>query len=395
MRRLIVVLGVAVLAGGVAMAAPASREIAFVSNGQDGTVSLVNVAARKVVGVVDINPEHARGEHTGADNYAQDAEVSPDGRILYVSRGYLDDVAAFDIGTGRLLWKAPLHTGRADHMALSGDGSVIFVSALTDNAVYRISTRDGAITGHFATGVWAHDTKFSSDGQRVYNSSTGVLRALGVPTGPPPTERSGYPYQLTIADPASLKVLDRIRLRTPFRPWAFAPDGKRVYAELSNQRVVVTYDLGQRKVVRRLELPFPPGQPPVADWLLAAPYHGLALTPDGHTLCLAGRELDSVVLVGTPELALIATIKVGGAPGWAEIAEGGRVCLLPNGRSNDLSIISIPDRAEVARVPVGRGPRHVRTAEVPDSVIAAVEAKVKPSPTRQDEASSAPFRNWN
>jgi len=352
-----------------------------VSNGEDGTVSLVDVAARRVVGVLDINPEHARGDHTGADNYAQDAEVSPDGRMLYVSRGYLDDVAAFDIATGRLLWKAPLHTGRADHMAVSSDGRVIFVSALTDNAVYRISTRDGAITGHFATGVWAHDTKFSSDGRRVYNSSTGLIRALGVPGGPPPTEQPAYPYQLTVADPVSLKVLDRIRLETPFRPWTFAPDGRRVYAELSRQRVVVAYDLDKRKVVRRLELPFPPGQP-IADWLLDAPYHGLALTPDGHTLCLAGRELSSVMLVRAPELSLIASIKVGSAPGWAEIAEGGRVCLLPNGRSNDLSIISIPDRTEVVRVPVGRGPRHVQVANIPGTVMAAVEAKVKPSPPR-------------
>ena len=88
MRRWIVGLCAAVLVGAFAMAAPAAREIAFVSNGEDGTVSLVDVAARRVVGVLDINPEHARGNHTGADNYAQDAKVSPDGRTLYVSRGY-------------------------------------------------------------------------------------------------------------------------------------------------------------------------------------------------------------------------------------------------------------------------------------------------------------------
>jgi DNA-binding beta-propeller fold protein YncE len=371
-------LSVALFSGVAATAAPASREIAFVSNGEDGTVSLVGVAARKVVGVLDVNPEHARGDHSGADNDAQDTEVSPDGRTIYVSRGYLADVAAFDISTGRMLWKAPLHTGRADHMALSRDGRTIFAAALTDNAVYRISTRDGAITGHFATGVWAHDTKFSPDGRRIYNSSTGQIRGLGV-RGPQPTERPDYPYLLTVADPISLKVLDRIRLETPFRPLAFTPDGKGVYAELADQRVVVAYDLAQRKVVRRLELPFTPGQP-IADWLLDAPYHGLALTGDGRTLCLAGRESDQVALVRAPELSLIAAIKVGAAPGWAEIADGGRLCLLPNGRSNDLSFISIADRKEVARVPVGRGPRHVRTANIPATVIAAVEARFSSQP---------------
>jgi len=376
MRRLASGLVAAVLSAGVASAAPVSREIAFVSNGEDGTVSLVDVAGRRVVGVIDVNPERAQADHTGADNFAQDTEVSPDGRTIYVSRGYLADVAAFDIATGRLLWKAPLHTGRADHMAVSGDGRTIFAAAMTDNAVYRISTRDGAVTGHFATGVWAHDTKFSTDGRQVYNSSIGQIRALGV-RGPTPTEQPDYPYQLTIADPASLKVVDRIRLETPFRPWAFTPDGKGVYAELSNQRVVVAFDLRQRKVVRRLELPFPPGRP-IADWLLDAPYHGLALTPDGRTLCLAARESDLVALVRAPDLSLAAAIKVGAAPGWAEIADGGRLCLLPNGRSNDLSFVAIADRKEVARVPVGRGPRHVRTANIPSSVVAAAEAKSSP-----------------
>src|SRR5689334_1919713 len=126
MRGFLLGLGLALLAGGSAMALPPSREIAFVSNGEDGTVSLVDVAARKVVGALDINPQHAKAEHAGADNFAQDTEVSPNGRTIYVSRGYLADVAAFDIATGRMLWKAPLHTGRADHMALSRDGRAIF-----------------------------------------------------------------------------------------------------------------------------------------------------------------------------------------------------------------------------------------------------------------------------
>jgi hypothetical protein len=82
MRSLVAGLGVLLLAVSAAVAAPASREIAFVSNGEDGTVSLVDVAARKVVGVLDINPERARADHGGADNYAQDAEVSPDSRTL-------------------------------------------------------------------------------------------------------------------------------------------------------------------------------------------------------------------------------------------------------------------------------------------------------------------------
>jgi hypothetical protein len=66
---------------------------------------------------------------------------------------------------------------------------------------------------------------------------------------------------------------------------------------------------------------------------------------------------------------------VGDAPGWAEVAEGGRVCLIANTRSDDLSILSITDRAEIVRLPIGNGPKHITVARIPASVIAAFKAR--------------------
>ena len=81
-------------------------------------MALVDVHARAIVGVIDVNPAKTTAEGPGKPNFAQDTDVSPDGRTLYVSRGYLGDVAAFDIATGRLLWTRSLNTGRADHMTI-------------------------------------------------------------------------------------------------------------------------------------------------------------------------------------------------------------------------------------------------------------------------------------
>ena len=101
--------------------------------------------------------------------------------------------------------------------------------------------------------------------------------------------------------------------------------------------------MATRKVDRRLELPVKPGVT-AADWDFEAPHHGLALTDDGRTLCLAGRASDYAALVDARDLSLIATIPVGDGPGWAEVTDDGRICLVANTRSDDLSIISIPDR---------------------------------------------------
>lgn len=350
-------------------------EIAFVANAEAGTVALLDTAARVVLGAIDVNPAHGKREGPGAPNYAQDTDVSPDGRTLYVSRGYLGDVAAFDIATGRLLWRRPLETGRADHMTLSPDGRSLFVSALMDNRVFKIATAPGEITGHIVSGVYPHDNKVSRDGRRLYNTSIGPIASLPRPADAPPlTEKPGYPFQLTIADAGTLQIVDRIRLDAAIRPWQFTPDEKGLYAQLANEHAVVAYDLTLRKVTKRLDLPVKPGVT-AADWDFEAPHHGLALTPDGRTLCLAGRASDYAALVRAPDLTLIATVPVGDAPGWSETAQDGSLCVIANTRSDDLSIISVAERREIVRLPIGNGPKHITVTQIPQSVVAAFTAR--------------------
>ena len=359
-----------------AQRAPASIEVAFVANAEGAEVAMVDVVARSIIGTIAVNFAEVESEGPGAPNYAQDTDVSPDGQTLYVSRGYLGDVAAFDIASGRPLWTRPLNTMRADHMTLTRDGRELFVSAFVDNRVYRIATDSGEITGHFTSGIFPHDVKVSKDGRRLFNTSLGQMPSFPLPAGArPPLEKPEVPVQLTIADATTLAIRDRIPLDIAMRPWQFDADETGLYSELSNQHAVVFYDLAARKVTRRLDLPIKAGVT-VKDWDFEAPFHGLALTDDGTTLCLAGRASDYAALVRAADLTLIATVPVGDGPGWAETADNGRVCLIANTRSDDLSFVSIADRKELLRLPIGNGPKHITIARVPASVVA--EAKERP-----------------
>ncbi len=355
---------------------PATREIALVANSIGATVSLFDVAAAKVVGTIDINPEKVVVKRPGTPNYAQDTDISPDGRTLYVSRGYMGDVAAFDIATGKPLWKHSLNSGRADHMTITHDGKWLFVSVLYDSQVEKIDAATGEGKGRFVSGVYPHDNQISEDGKRVYNTSLGDL------TQPPnkrdvidkPTDKSGYAYQITIADVDTLQVLDRIRMPVGIRPWHMRPGEGGFYAQLSDTHAVVAYDFPSGKETRRLELPVKPGVTE-ADWDFSAPHHGLSLSHDGTILCLAGRASDYAALVKAPELELLATVPTDDGPGWATLADHDQVCLVANTRADNLSVISVAERKEIARVPMGDGPKHITVAQIPADVIVAAQAR--------------------
>ena len=91
----------------LAQRAPQSIEVAFVANAEGAEIAMVDVAARAIIGSISVNFAEVESEGPGAPNYAQDTDVSPDGQTLYVSRGYLGDVAAIDIASGRPLWTRP------------------------------------------------------------------------------------------------------------------------------------------------------------------------------------------------------------------------------------------------------------------------------------------------
>lgn len=356
-----------------------TREVAFVSNSLDGTVSIIDLASLAVVATLDVTPDGKRvgpgrdlsqwliQEYLEGEvglNYVQDTDLSRDGEVLFVSRGYLGDVAAFEIGTGALLWRSPVPGFRADHMAISPDGRRLYVSTLiySRNRVKVLDTRTGDSLGSFTAGQWPHDIHISSDGQRVYAASLGNMRETVA------VRREAVDaYRITVADASGLRVIGKIDFDAGVRPFAISHDERRVYAQLSNLHGVEARDLESGQLLERLDLPVASGVVE-SDWDFEAPHHGLALTPDGRLLCLAGRASDYAAIVRTDPLALKSTVPTGDAPGWAVLDNSGDRCLLPNTRSNDVSVVSLSQDRELARIEVGRAPKHITVGRVPEGL---------------------------
>ncbi len=181
------------------------RAVVLVANAEGGTVSILDARSFRVLREINVIPDGDPMEDpqvaltvaaAGGPNFAQDQDLSADGRTLFVSRGYAGDVAAFDVATGRLLWTFPVPGIRSDHMTISPDGKLLAVSALSENVVIVIDAHTGSEVGRVPTGQWPHDNHFTEDGTRLYNASIGTIIA-------PPESRPGLgppPYQLTEID---------------------------------------------------------------------------------------------------------------------------------------------------------------------------------------------------
>lgn len=358
-----------------------AREVAFVANAVEGSISLIDVAERKIIRTLDITPDGKRAgffrdplqslaqgyvEGRAGLNYAQDTDLSRDGRVLFVSRAYLGDVAAFDLASGDMIWRTPVSGLRADHMALSPDGRHLYVSTLifSGDRVDILDTETGAHVDSFTAGRWPHDVHVSKDGARLFTASLGDMQAE-------PDERGSDPdaYLVTVHDADTLERLATHTFDAGIRPFVVTGDESRLYAQLSLTHAIVARDLASGEETARIDLPVADGTSE-EDWDFDAPHHGLAMTSDETLLCAAGRASDYAAIVSAPDLELQNIVPTGDAPSWAVLADGDTLCLTPNTRSDDVSLIDMGTAAEVARVPVGRGPKHISVGQVPDDVLA-------------------------
>lgn len=361
-------------------AAGPTRTLAVVANAVGGTVTLIDLTDFTVVSEFTVIPDGARVwplrdplqsiaqpivEGRGGLNYAQDTDLSRDGTVLYVSRGFLADVAAFDIASGALLWRTSIAGVRADHMAISPDGTRLYVSAtiLGGDVVEALNAADGRRIGRFSTGRWPHDVHVSQDGARIYAASLGDMSISE-------TERGAEPdaYLVNRVSAESLEEDARWMFEAGVRPFAVTADETVLFAQLSNTHAVIKHDLRTDTQLARVDLPVDEGVGE-ADWDFEAPHHGLALSPDEERLCIAGRASDYAAILSAETLEPIAITPVGDAPSWAAITPDGALCVIANTRSDDVSIVSMEDGRELARIPAGRGAKHVTIGEVPAAAL--------------------------
>ena len=364
------------------------RDVLVVGNSQAGTVSVIdghtfaNLGSINVIPdlsqrmlEIDLNPIWLAGYETvraveGGDRYVDDATVSPDGRTLYVSRGNLDDIAAFDLTTHAELWHTRLAGFHADHAALSPDGTRYVVSATTAQEAQVFDTATGSQVGTFATGTYPHQNDYSADGKYIYNSS------IGITSLPQSLEWAKGSFQLTKVDAHTLQVVKTWTFPHGIRPNQIAPDGHTFYADLSYLNGFVKYDLNTSQILNTVQMPFASGGTTLKpdDYPKNSAHHGLALNGDGSKLCDVGTIDDYTAIVATSNLTTAGTVNypAGALPYWGQTSADGQYCFVSLSNAGQVSVINYATATEVARVPVGAFPQRERISQMSPAAISAL-----------------------
>jgi YVTN family beta-propeller protein len=112
----------------------------WAANAQDGTISIIDLAARKVTATLSANV-----------NSANRLKFTPDGKLAFVSMLNGTDVAIFDAATHREVKRVKVGRGAAG-IQMQPDGSRVFVASTPDDYVSVIDLKTLEVTSRIDAG---------------------------------------------------------------------------------------------------------------------------------------------------------------------------------------------------------------------------------------------------
>lgn len=307
----------------------------FVSNENDGTVSVIDAAKHQVTATIAVG-KRPRGLH-----------VSADGKTLYVALSgspksgpgvdesslpppdrSADGIGVVDLASLKLV--RTLASGQdPESFDLAGDGTLVVSNEETAEASL-VDVARGAIRAHLPVGGEPEGVATRPGGEVwVTSEADGVVTAI---------------------DPDDARVVATIPTGLRPRGIAFTHDGARAFVTDESDGTVTLIDAKAHKPLRTITLPRE-GSAAIGPRPM-----GVALSRDGdHVYVTTGRGGSVAVLSsddGSVERVIAA---VGPRPWGVAVAPDGKL-YTANGSSNDVAVIDPDEGRVIARIPVGGSP---------------------------------------
>ena len=229
--------------------------------------------------------------------------IAANGRTgrLYVST--IGRLGCIDLATDRLLWQKELEGG-CDRMALSPDGTLLYVPSFEGPHWNVVDGSSGERLAKVVTDAGAHNTVYALDGSRVY------LAGLRSPV-------------LSIADPKTHTVVHTVGpFSNSIRPFTVNGDQTLCYVNVNELLGFEIGDIRTGKKLHRVEVQGY-GKGPVKRH--GCPSHGVGLTPDEREIWLCDGHNNALHVFDNTVMPpkQIATIPVRDQPGWISFSIDG------------------------------------------------------------------------
>ena len=371
---------------------PSPTPVIFVGNNWQGTITVIALDGYRKIGVMDGIPDklerfrELRSQFMGRvyfyggrilvgegnDQYVDDMYSSNDGRGVIVSRPSFADVVAIDSQSGEIIRRFPVAGFRADHMALSPDGKYVAVSASTGDRVHVIDVMSGEEHAQFPSGDSPHENVYSKDGKRLFHASIGnVFSPFDLDGGGFLKGRRVF----QVVNTSTYEIIEQFDMRDKLdavgltklspavRPLAHTSDEEYFYFQLSFLHGFVEYHMPSGEITRKVDLP-KLTTAKRTDYVNDSAHHGIAISADDKTLCIAGTMDDYAALVDIETEEVSVLEGHGKKPYWVVTDKTGEHCFVSWSETDDVSVINYKTAEEVARIPVGDHPQRVREGYV-------------------------------
>jgi len=245
------------------------------------------------IGVIDLaSRKLERIYPSGPDPEAFD--VSPDGKLLYVSNEDTAAMAVVDLDKGAVTRSVSI-CGEPEGVTVAPDGRVVYVTCEADGVVAAIDTTSLRVTAQVPTAPRPRGIVFSRDARTIF-----VTCENGA--------------ALSVIDAATNKASGKIPLTIPgvsefpARPMGavLSSDGGQLFVTTGRAKAVVTVDMKTRQ------------QTSVIQDVGARPW-GIALSPDGRRLYTANGPSGDVSFIDAATGKIERRVSIGGSP-WGVVA---------------------------------------------------------------------------
>jgi len=258
------------------------------------------------------------------------AEVSPNGRLLYVAGGNSKLVTVLDTSVNRVIATIPIAAGPPQFLTFSPDGRRVYVSIFDASGsiavVAVLDTTTNRVIGQIKVRTRPFRAAVTSDGRTLYV----------------PNHDSS---SVSVIDTSSLKVTREITV-PPDPHWIeFAKDGSRAFTADHESNLIGVLDVASSSVVAQI----PVGTSP----------HALAVHPTRPLVANVNFDANTVTMIDTNTNRVTATIPVGKNPEAIDWSPDGRFAYAVNDGDNTVSVINAATDRVTATIPTGRTPTSI------------------------------------